>query len=82
MFCRPTSHHKSEIGGACGTYEGHDRYVQGFGGDIWWKETTWKPRHRWKNNIKIELQEVVWGILDRMILAQARGRLRTRVKVL
>jgi hypothetical protein len=33
---------KNEIGGACSTYGGEERYVQDIGGKIGGKETTWK----------------------------------------
>ena len=38
-----------------------------------------KPRHRWKNNIKIDLQEVGCGAVDRIDLAQDRDRWRALV---
>jgi hypothetical protein len=31
-----------------------------------------KPRHRWENNIKIDLREVEWGGMDWIDLAQDR----------
>jgi len=39
------------MGGACSTYSGGDRRVQGFGEEILRKDTTWEPRRRWENNI-------------------------------
>jgi len=33
---------KNEMGGACGTYRGEERCMQGFGGESWRKETTLK----------------------------------------
>jgi len=35
-----------------------------------------KPRHRWENNINMNLQSVRWGSLDWIDLAQDRGRWR------
>jgi hypothetical protein len=35
-----------------------------------------RPRHRWENNIKMELQDVVWGFMDWTDLAQDRDRCR------
>jgi hypothetical protein len=35
---------KNEMGGECGTYRGQERRIQGFGGETWWKETTWKTQ--------------------------------------
>jgi hypothetical protein len=33
-----------------------------------------RPRHRWEDNIKMDLQEVGCGGMDRIDLAQERGR--------
>jgi len=33
-----------EMGGACSTYGGEDRRIQGFGGESWVKKTTWKAQ--------------------------------------
>jgi hypothetical protein len=35
-----------------------------------------RPRHRWEDNIKMDLQEVVGGHVDWMELAQDRDRWR------
>jgi hypothetical protein len=35
---------KNEIGGVCSTYGGEDRCIQGFGGETWGKEITWKAQ--------------------------------------
>ena len=34
----------NEMGGACSTYEGEQRCMQGFGGETWGKGTTWKTQ--------------------------------------
>jgi hypothetical protein len=34
---------ESEIGGACNTYGGEERCIQGFGVEPWKKKATWKP---------------------------------------
>ena len=40
--------------------------MQGFGWETLGKETLGRPRHRWVDNIKMNLQEVGWGYkLDR-----------------
>jgi hypothetical protein len=39
-------------------YEGGKRYMQGFGGKTRGKKPLGRPRHRWDDNIKINLQEV------------------------
>ena len=38
-----------------------------------------RPRHRWEDNIRIELQEVGCGFMDWIELAQDRGRWRKLV---
>ena len=38
-----------------------------------------RPRRRWKDTIKIYLQEVVWGILQWVVLAKDRDRWRALV---
>jgi len=40
-----------------------------------------RPRHRWKNNIKMDLQEVGCGSIDWINLAEDRDRRRALVKV-
>jgi hypothetical protein len=35
-----------------------------------------RPRHRWEDNIKMDLQEVRWGDMDWIDLAQDRDRWR------
>ena len=53
------------MGGACGTYGGRERCAQGFvGGKPEGKRPLGRPRRRWEDNIKIDLQEVeeLWGL--------------------
>jgi hypothetical protein len=40
-----------------------------------------RPRHRWEDNIKIDLQEVGGGSMDRIELSQHRDRWRALVNV-
>jgi len=35
-----------------------------------------RPRRRWEDNIKMDLQEVGWGVMDWIELAQDRDRWR------
>ena len=35
---------KNEMGGACSMYGLEERFMQGFGGETWQKETTWKTQ--------------------------------------
>ena len=38
-----------------------------------------RPRHRWEDNIKMDLQEVGCGAMDGIVLAQDRDRWRALV---
>jgi hypothetical protein len=51
---------------------------------FWWgnlreREHLWRPRHRWEDNIKMDLQEVGWVCGDWMDLAEDRVRWRALV---
>ena len=53
------------MGGACSTYGGEDRRIQGFGGGKpERKRQLGRPRRRWEVNIKMDLQEVGCGGMD------------------
>jgi len=43
------------------------------------KETTGETRHRWMNNIRMDLQEVGCGYMDWIGLTQDKDRWRTLV---
>jgi hypothetical protein len=38
-----------------------------------------RPRHRWEDNIEMDLQEVGWGGMDWIYLVQDRNRSRALV---
>jgi hypothetical protein len=62
------------MGGACGAYGGRERCVR-----VWWKNPEGKrplgrPRRRWDDNPKMDLQEVGCGGMDWVELAQDRDR--------
>jgi hypothetical protein len=40
------------------------------------KRSLGRPRRRWEDNIKMDLQEVGFGVMDWIELAQDRGRWR------
>jgi len=46
------------------------------------KRPLWRPRRRWEDNIKMDLQEVGCGGMDWIELAQVRDRWRALVNVL
>jgi hypothetical protein len=35
---------ETEMGRTCGTYGGEESCIQGFGGETWGKQTTWKTQ--------------------------------------
>ena len=41
-----------------------------------------RPRHRWEDNIKMDLQKVRWGSMERIKLAQDKGKWRALVNAL
>jgi hypothetical protein len=43
------------------------------------RQTLVRPRHRWEDNMKIDLQEVGWGGMDSIEKAQDRDRWRALV---
>jgi len=55
------------MGGTRGTYGTQERCIQDFGGEILWKEIKWKPKHRWEDNIKMDIQEWGWGSRNDLI---------------
>jgi hypothetical protein len=67
------------MGGACSSYGGGERRVKGFGGEPEGKRPLEKPRCRWEDNIKMDLQEVGCGGVDWIELAQDRDRWRALV---
>jgi hypothetical protein len=46
------------MGGACSTYGGDERLLRFFFGILEGKRPLGRPRHRWEDNIKTDLQEV------------------------
>jgi hypothetical protein len=61
---------KNEMGGACSTYEREERVLVG---NHERKRPLRRPRCRWEDNIKMDLQEVGWG-MDWIDLALYRNR--------
>ena len=64
------------MGRACGAYvegRGVNRVLVGKPGG---KRPLGRPRRRWEDNIKMDLQEVGWDCVDWMELVQGRDRWR------
>ena len=55
---------KNEVGGTCSAHEGEDWHIQGFGGKTEEMRPLGKPRHRWTDINKLDLQEVGCGGMD------------------
>jgi hypothetical protein len=67
------------MGGACSTYGERRRVYRGLLEKPEGKRPLGRPRSRWEDNIKMDLQEVGCGGMDRIELAQDRERWRALV---
>jgi hypothetical protein len=72
---------EDDMGGACGPNGGEDKHVYVIGGKARGKETTRRPRHRWVDNIKMDVGERGWGAVHWIDLAQDKDRWRALVNV-
>ena len=63
---------ENEMGGACSAYGGEDRRIQGLVGKPEGKRPLERSRRGWEDNIKMDLQEVGYGGMDWINLAQVR----------
>ena len=50
--------------------------MHGFGGETWGRQSLGRPRRRWEDNIKVDLQEVGWGGMDCWRVVNAVMKLR------
>jgi hypothetical protein len=72
---------ENEMGGACSAYGGRESRVQGFCGEPGVNIPLGRPRRRWEDNIKMDVQEVGCGGMDWMELAKDRDRWRALVNL-
>ena len=73
---------KNEMGGACSAFGGEVRCIQNVGRETSRKKQIRRPRRRWEDNIKMDLQEMECGGMDWIELAEDRdswGALVTKV---
>jgi hypothetical protein len=66
---------KNEMGGVCSTYGGKSGAYRILVGRPEARRPLGRPRRRWEDNIKMDLQEVGWG-MDWIELAQYRDKWR------
>jgi hypothetical protein len=55
---------KNEMGGACSAYGVRRGVFRVFVGKPERKRPLCRPRRRWEDNIKMDLQEVGYGVMD------------------
>jgi len=67
------------MGGACSAYGAGERGYRVLMGKPEGKRPLGKPRYRWEDNIKMDLQEVGCGGMDWIDLAHDRDRKRALV---
>ena len=73
----------NEMSEACSTYGGEEKSIQGLGGGKpEGKRPLGRVRRKWEDNIKMDLQEVGLGAMDRIDLAQDTDRWRALVNAL
>jgi len=60
------------MGMACSMYGGEEKHIRGLVGKPVVKRHPGRPRHRWEDNIKMDLQEEGFGGMDWIELAQDR----------
>jgi len=72
QYCLGYQLEKNEMGGACSTYGEEERHIQGEVRKPEGKRPLGRHRHRWEDNIKMDLQEVGCGGMDWIELAQDR----------
>jgi hypothetical protein len=67
------------MGRACGTYGERRGAYRALVGKPEGRRPLERPRHRWEDNIKMDLRKVGWGGMDWINLAQDRDRWRALV---
>jgi len=73
-YCSGYKIEKNEMGGACSAYRRKKRRIQGFGEKTEGKRPLGRSRRRWRDNIKMDFQELGCEGMDWIELAQDRDR--------
>ena len=74
QYCAGDKIEKNEMGGACGTYGGEERVYRVLVGKPEGKRPVGRPRRRWEDNIKMDVQEVgVWTGSSWLRIGQVAG---------
>jgi len=64
---------EDEMGEACSTHGYYEKCTKDFGRKTWKGEkTVGRPRHRWEDNIRMDLSQIGWDVMDWMHLVQDR----------
>jgi len=71
------------VGGACSTHECHEKNrTGGVVGKPEGKRLLGRPMCRWEDNIRMDLREIVWEVVDWIHLAQGRDHCQVLVNIL
>ena len=73
-YCSGDKIEKNEMGGSCSKYGGVETVYRVLVGEPEGKRPLGRPRRRWEDNIKMDLQEVGCEGMDWIDLAQDRER--------
>jgi hypothetical protein len=82
QYCAGDKIEKNQMDGACSLDGGGERCYRVLVGKPEGKRPLGRPRHRWEDNNKMDLQEVGCGGMDWIELAQERDKWRALVNVL
>ena len=72
QYCAGDKIENNEMGWACGSYGGGEGWYRVLVGKPEGKRPLGRPRRRWVDNIRLDLQEVGCGYVDWIGLAQDR----------
>jgi hypothetical protein len=66
-------------GGSCSAHGEDEKCIKRFGQKTEGKRPLRRPRHKWEDNIRIDLREIGWEGVDWMHLVQDRDQCRAVV---